>query len=186
MDSKGESSKFRFLSFTNDDEEKEKTAKLREAARRIEQAIGREKNADELVEYDPNDFINDSNFDPKTDTRSLYDRLQEQREKKQEAYDESMKFSNQIACLDEDDIEYLEDLKKQKLEQETRKRLELLDRRREEIKLEAERKLAEEAKLKESLKRDKLGIGINKKSLIVKPSLLSKIRVKPKPGQGQK
>lgn len=180
MEKKGESSRFRFLSFTNDDEEKEKTAKLQEAARKIEEAIGLEKDSDGLIEYDPSEFRSGSEYDPKTDNRSLYERLQEQRDKKQEAYDESMKFSNQIACLDEDDIEYLEDLKKQKLEDELRKRLQQQDKRREEIKLEAERKLVEEAKLKEALKRDKLGFGINKKSTIVKPSLLSKIKVKPK------
>lgn len=182
MDSKSTSNTFRVLAFACDGDEKKETDQLREAARKIEAALSNANTSDELKEYNPNDFndVNKSDYDPTSDTRSLYERLAEQRNKKEEAHEESMKFANQIAWLDEDDVEYLNDLEKNKRQEEMRKKLEASERRKQEIKQEAERRRVEEMKLKETLKRDELGANKNKTKPLVKPGLLGKIKIKAK------
>lgn len=57
------------------------------------------------------------NYDP----RSLYERLQEQKEKKQEEFDEKMKFKNQIQYLDTDDVNFLEEKAREEEEKEATK-----------------------------------------------------------------
>ncbi|PIA18830.1 hypothetical protein COEREDRAFT_84783 [Coemansia reversa NRRL 1564] len=46
--------------------------------------------------------------EPDYDPRTLYERLQEQRSKKEEAYAESRRFANQIRKLDTEEIEFLD------------------------------------------------------------------------------
>ncbi|XP_043935474.1 PSME3-interacting protein [Protopterus annectens] len=55
------------------------------------------------------------------DPRSLYERLQEQKEKKQQEYEEQFKFKNMIRGLDKDETDFLDDVaKKQALLEEQR------------------------------------------------------------------
>ncbi|KAM8799171.1 PSME3-interacting protein [Eudromia elegans] len=47
------------------------------------------------------------------DPRSLYERLQEQREKKQQEYEEQFKFKNMVRGLDEDETHFLDEVSRQ-------------------------------------------------------------------------
>ncbi|KAL6479048.1 hypothetical protein MHYP_G00124810 [Metynnis hypsauchen] len=47
------------------------------------------------------------------DPRSLYERLQEQKDKKQEEYEEQFKFKNMVKGLDEDDTNFLDEVSRQ-------------------------------------------------------------------------
>lgn len=163
----------RFLAFADDKEDAEKAAKLREAALRIEQAIERQKSISELVDYKPPP---EEEIDLANDTRSLYERLLEQKNKKQEALEESQKLSNLVTKLDEDEAEYLNELAKSKQEEEIRKRLEVYDAL-EEQKRNSERKIIEEEKkLKESY------LGSKNQPIVksLKSKLSSIIKVRPK------
>ncbi|XP_075911182.1 uncharacterized protein LOC142906710 isoform X2 [Petromyzon marinus] len=55
------------------------------------------------------------------DARSLFERLQEQKDKKQAEYDEQFKFKNMVRGLETDEVDFLSEVSKQQ---------ELLDRRR--------------------------------------------------------
>lgn len=174
------SSGMRFLSFANDKEDAEKEAKLKEAALRIEQAIERQKSVSELIDYKP---PSEQEIDPANDTRSLYERLLEQRNKKQEAFDESQKLSNLVTKLDEDEVDYFNDLAKKKREEETRKRLEVYDVL-EEKKRNSGRKLIEEEK---KLKQSYLGLRPSSTTITkttannsLKSKLSARLKVKPK------
>ncbi|KAI4873864.1 hypothetical protein NFI96_012990 [Prochilodus magdalenae] len=48
------------------------------------------------------------------DPRSLYERLQEQKDKKQEEYEEQFKFKNMVKGLDEDDSNFLDEVSRQR------------------------------------------------------------------------
>lgn len=56
------------------------------------------------------------------DGRSLWEKLQEHKDKKQEAFDEQIKFKNQFRALDEDEISFLDTLIDDDFEEEDRKR----------------------------------------------------------------
>lgn len=58
------------------------------------------------------------------DPRSLYDRLQEQKQKKEFEYEEAHKLKNMIKGLDDDEVDFLDLVDKSKLEEEKRKNLE--------------------------------------------------------------
>lgn len=62
--------------------------------------------------------------EPPPDSRSLYDRLQEQRQKKQEEYDEAHKFKNMVRGLEDDEVDFLELVDRTKLQEEIRVRTE--------------------------------------------------------------
>lgn len=62
--------------------------------------------------------------EPPHDPRSLYDRLQEQRNKKQEEYDEAHKFKNMVRGLEDDEVDFLELVDRTKLQEEIRVRTE--------------------------------------------------------------
>uniref|UniRef100_A0A3Q3KPJ3 FAM192A/Fyv6 N-terminal domain-containing protein n=1 Tax=Monopterus albus TaxID=43700 RepID=A0A3Q3KPJ3_MONAL len=47
------------------------------------------------------------------DPRSLYERLQEQKDKKQEEYEEQFKFKNMVRGLDEDETSFLDEVSRQ-------------------------------------------------------------------------
>ncbi|KAK4048750.1 hypothetical protein OIV83_004516 [Microbotryomycetes sp. JL201] len=55
------------------------------------------------------------------DGRSLYEKLQEQKLKKQEAFDEQLKFKNQFRALDADEIDFLDSLVDDVNDEERRK-----------------------------------------------------------------
>lgn len=167
----------RFLTFANDKEDAEKKAKLEEAALRIEQAIAREKSLGELIDYKPPE--NDDTNDLANDTRPLYERLLEQKNRKQEAMEESKKLSNLVTKLDEDDANYLNEVAKSRREEELRKRLEVYDAVEQKKRLDEERNLDAEKKLKESLVslNDK---PCNKSSSSIRSKLSSMIKVKPR------
>ncbi|KAG7168265.1 PSME3-interacting protein-like [Homarus americanus] len=62
--------------------------------------------------------------EPPQDPRSLYDRLQEQRQKKQDEYDEAHKFKNMVRGLEDDEVDFLELVDRSKLQEEKRVRTE--------------------------------------------------------------
>jgi hypothetical protein len=142
-------STMRFLSFANEKEDAEKAAKLKEAAAKIEQAMEREKALSELVDY--KEPTGEHQIDPACDTRSLYERIQEQRNKKKEELEESKKLSNWVTRLDDDDVEYLNEVSKKKQEDELRRRLEIHDALEAKRRLEKQKMLDEERKVKEDL-----------------------------------
>lgn len=166
----------RFLSFTNDKEDAEKEIKLKEAAARIEQAIAREKALGELIDYnEPSE--GDVSIDPKNDTRSLYERLMEQKNKKKEALEESQKLSNLVTKLDEDDVSYLNEVAKNKREEEIKKRLEVYDVLEEKRRSDEKKMDVDEQKMKQFLIGGGLG---NRSTSSLKSKLISKIKIKPK------
>lgn len=57
------------------------------------------------------------------DPRSLFDRLQEQKQKKEFEYEEAHKLKNMIKGLDDDEVEFLDLVDKSKFEEEKRKYL---------------------------------------------------------------
>lgn len=170
----------RFLSFSNDKEDAEKEARLKEAAAKIEQAIAREKSLEELVDYVPPPE-EDQQIDPANDLRPLYERLLEQQTKKKEALEESQKLSNFVSKLDEDDINHLNEVAKSKHEDEVRKRLQVFDVLEEQRQLNERKILDEERRRKESL----LGLTGDSKnsgsrSTKLKSRLPLKLKMKPK------
>ncbi|CAL8100709.1 unnamed protein product [Orchesella dallaii] len=60
------------------------------------------------------------------DNRSLFDRLQEQKMKKQEEFEESHKLKNLVKGLDDDEADFLEYVDKAKMDLERKKRMEEL------------------------------------------------------------
>lgn len=52
-------------------------------------------------------FISDAPEEPAWDGRSLFDRLKEQKDAKQDEFEESRKFKNMIRGLDDDDVDHL-------------------------------------------------------------------------------
>ncbi|XP_052007764.1 PSME3-interacting protein [Xyrauchen texanus] len=56
------------------------------------------------------------------DPRSLYERLQEQKDKKQEEYDEQFKFKNMVKGLDQDESSFLDEVSRQQYLIEKRRR----------------------------------------------------------------
>nr|CAG8581351.1 5185_t:CDS:2 [Entrophospora candida] len=79
----------RFVSSTDLEEAKRKRAEEWKAAY---ERLGQKPPEKEKEEYDP---------------RTLYERLQEQKMKKEEAFQEMTRFSNLVHRLDEDEIEFL-------------------------------------------------------------------------------
>lgn len=171
-----EKSTIRFLSFSNDKEDAEKEAKLKEAAAKIELAIARDKAIGELVDYnEPNE--GDVSIDLKNDTRSLYERLMEQKNKKKEALEESQKLSNIVTKLDEDDASYLNEVARNKREDEIKKRLEVYDALEEKRRLDEKKMDVDEQKMKQFL----IGGGLGSKGTSsLKAKLAAKIKIKPK------
>lgn len=169
----GSSKGFRFLSFVNEKEDAEKRAKLKEAAARIEQAIAKDKSLNELIDYKPTE----ESIDLANDTRSLYERLQEQKNKKKEALEESQKLSNLVTTLDEEDVSYLNEVARNKREEELKKRLEIHDALEEQKRLNEKKILDHEKKLKESLTFSKKSIH---KTNMLKKLKVSSIKMKPK------
>jgi len=62
--------------------------------------------------------------EPASDGRSLFDRLQEQKMKKQEEFEEAHKLKNLVKTLDDDEADFLELVDKTKMDLEKQKRLE--------------------------------------------------------------
>ncbi|XP_076302768.1 PSME3-interacting protein [Lasioglossum baleicum] len=58
------------------------------------------------------------------DSRSLYERLQEQKNKRDAEYEEAHKLKNMIKGLDDDEVEFLDLVDRTKLEEERKKNLE--------------------------------------------------------------
>ncbi|KAK1161887.1 PSME3-interacting protein-like isoform X3 [Acipenser oxyrinchus oxyrinchus] len=56
------------------------------------------------------------------DPRSLFDRLQEQKDKKQQEYEEQFKFKNMVKCLDEDESNFLDEVSRQQMLVEKQRR----------------------------------------------------------------
>lgn len=163
----------RFLSFANNEEDAEKAAKLKEAAAKIEKAMAKEKVLSELIDY-KEEHQSEQEIDPANDTRSLYERLQEQRNKKKEDLEESKKLSNWIAQLDDDDVEYLNEVAKKKQEDELRRKLEMQDALEAKKRIDEQKMLAEERKMRESL------LGKSPQTTKTKSRLSALIKMKPK------
>ncbi|MEQ2191929.1 hypothetical protein XENOCAPTIV_004560 [Xenoophorus captivus] len=56
------------------------------------------------------------------DPRCLYDRLQEQKDKKQQEYEEQFKFRNMVRGLDEDETSFLDEVSRQQVLVEKKRR----------------------------------------------------------------
>lgn len=84
------------------------------------------------------------------DARSLFDRLQEQKNKKQSEWDESHKLKNQVRGIDSDEANFLDQVDAIKWEQE-RKRIE-----EEKAALEEYRKIQEELLERQEIEKRKL------------------------------
>ncbi|GAO49044.1 hypothetical protein SAICODRAFT_25499 [Saitoella complicata NRRL Y-17804] len=71
--------------------------------------------------------LQERNKEPKesVDDRSLFDRLQENKLKKEEARMEAAKFSNLIRRLDDDEVDFLADVQEQKRREDREKREEM-------------------------------------------------------------
>lgn len=174
MDPASEKPTMRFLSFANNIEDAEKEAKLKEAALKIEQAISKQKALGELIDYVPT--TEKLEIDLANDTRSLFDRLQEQKDKKREALEDSQKMSNLITRLDEEDVSYLEEVARNRREEEIKKRLEVYDALEGKKRLDERKILEEEKRLKESL----IGSHSLAKKSLMKAKLSLSIKMKPK------
>lgn len=149
MDPPPEKTTIRFLTFSNDKEDAERDNKLREAASKIEKSLAQQQALSELIDVKiPNE---EEAIDAANDTRSLYDRLLEQKNKKKEAIEDSQKLSNLITKLDEDDVDYLNEVAKAKQEEELKKRLEVYDVMQNKRRFDEERTIEEERTLKKSL-----------------------------------
>lgn len=170
-----EGSAIRFLTFSNDNEDAEKLAKLKEAACKIEEAIAREKSISELVDYVP---VEEPELDIANDTRPLYERLLDQRKKKEDALEESQKLSNLVTKLDEDDATYLNQVAKDKQEDELKKRLEVYDALEGKRRFREKTALEEEVKMKAALVNSKISPKIQNSS--IKDRLSSLIKIRPK------
>jgi len=175
MDRIPEKPSLRFLSFANDKEDAEKEAKLREAAQRIDQAIARQNALSELVDYQPQSHSEEP-VDLANDTRPLFERLLEQKNKKREALEESQKLSNLVTKLDEEDAGYLNEVTKAKHEEELKKRLEVYDAMEQKRRLDEKKILEEEKRIKESLVSSKMSI----KNCPLRTKLSNMIKMKPR------
>ena len=169
----------RFLSFANDKEDAEKEATLKEAAAKIEQAIQREKALSELVDYKPSTEAEPSG-NAAEDFRPLFERLLEQKNKKQEALEESQKLSNLVTTLDEDDADYLNEIARNKRDEEIKKRLEIYDAMEGKRRLNEQKLLEEERRKKESLLGSSLLNARTKATSSTKSRLSTLIKLKPK------
>lgn len=175
----------RFLSFSSDKDDKdqaEKEAKLKEAASTIEKAIARERALDELVDYQPPSGEETGFIDPSEDTRPLFERLLEQKNKKKEALEDAQKLSNLVSTLDEEDISHLNEMARNKREEEIRRRLEISDALENKKRLDEQRALEEAKAKRESL----LNLNNIKKDSQIKSRLSSMMKIKPKNKQQPK
>ncbi|KAJ1853111.1 hypothetical protein LPJ73_002705 [Coemansia sp. RSA 2703] len=91
------------------------------------------KKAYESADHDPaSAAAQDQSYDPRT----LYERLQEQRQRKEETLAESRRFANRIRRLDEDETEFLEvveDQEQEKIDEQKRAEMAALAAFREEV-----------------------------------------------------
>lgn len=65
------------------------------------------------------------------DGRTLYDRLKEQKDKKDSEFEESRKFKNMIRGLDDEDVDHLDNVDTKRIEEEKKQRIEELKEMRE-------------------------------------------------------
>jgi len=178
--------KIKFLSFTKDGSDAEKTEKLQAAAAKIEKAIARQKALNELVDYKAPEIEDQSQIDPNDDNRSLYERLQEQRDKKKEALEESKRLSNLITKLDEEDVGHLNEVSRLRQEEELKRRLEVHDALEAKKNLKRQKILETERQMKESLLGAKFQSAAStsrssfKKDNKAKSKLLSSIKIRPR------
>lgn len=177
----------RFLAFADDKEDAEKVAKLREAAARIEQSITREKALNELVDYQPSDGSSQALINPLEDSRPLYERLLEQRNKKKDEIDESHKLSNLVTKLEEDEVIYLNEVARAKREEEIKKQLEIHDALEAKKRLQMQKMVEQEKRRKEAfMKLGSHSAAIGGATIVKaqdkhsKSKLSSLIRVKPR------
>ncbi|GLV36240.1 uncharacterized protein CBL_08733 [Carabus blaptoides fortunei] len=88
-------------------------SEIAEARRKRQEEWERVRNADQPLEAPEEQY----------DSRSLYDRLQEQKQKKDLEYEEAHKLKNMIKGLDDDEIEFLDLVDRTKLAAERKKTL---------------------------------------------------------------
>lgn len=173
---------FKFLTFVDYKQDAEQLAKLKDAARKIEQAIAREKFVSELVDYVPAQDQAEQQLDPSS--LSLYERLEEVKKVKRDAIEESQKLTNYVASLDDEDVSYLNEVERVEREKKLSKRIELNDAI-ENIKKSSAPNSAEvaELKLKKELTESKLE-DYHKKKSSIKERLATLLKVKPTKTKG--
>ncbi|KAJ1821874.1 hypothetical protein GGH91_001888 [Coemansia sp. RSA 2671] len=82
----------------------------------------REREAAWKKAYESGDTSNAAPPESEYDPRTLYERLKEQRQKKDESYAESRRFANQIKKLDPDETDFLESIDEHALEKQRAER----------------------------------------------------------------
>ncbi|GAA5837639.1 hypothetical protein JCM11251_002031 [Rhodosporidiobolus azoricus] len=75
----------------------------------------------------PKEMMPGGNGDEKYDPRSLYEKLQEQKNKKQEAFEEQLKFKNHFRSLDEDEVSFLDSMVDESNEEERERQRQIRD-----------------------------------------------------------
>lgn len=93
------------------------------------------------------------------DPRSLYERLQEQKNKRDIEYEEAHKLKNMIKGLDDDEVEFLDLIDRTKMEEERKKNLEEEKEMRD---FKAAVASLQEQKLNEKLKQELKSLPVNK------------------------
>ncbi|XP_071639424.1 PSME3-interacting protein isoform X2 [Temnothorax longispinosus] len=89
-------------------------AEIAEVRQRRQEEWDRVRNADQPIEAPEEPY----------DPRSLYERLQEQKNKRDIEYEEAHKLKNMIKGLDDDEVEFLDLVDRKKMEEERKKNLE--------------------------------------------------------------
>ncbi|KAJ2780472.1 hypothetical protein GGI15_003529 [Coemansia interrupta] len=124
------------------------------------------KKAYESADHDPSSITAP---DPAYDPRTLYERLQEQRQRKEEMLAESRRFSSRIRKLDEDETEFLEvaeDREQEKIDEQRRAEMAALAAFREEV---------AESKGPGITAKRKAAVDESAKSVAARSSILAKI-----------
>merc|ERR1712098_237571 len=93
------------------------------------------------------------------DSRSLFERLEEQRVKKQEEWDEEHKFKNQFRGLDDDEVDFLDRVDDVRTEHERQR---YLDEKRELEEYQKRQQELKEKELEERLEMERNGPGFKR------------------------
>eukprot|EP00092_Neocalanus_flemingeri_P027292 GFUD01029598.1.p1 GENE.GFUD01029598.1~~GFUD01029598.1.p1 ORF type:complete len:208 (-),score=87.65 GFUD01029598.1:90-713(-) len=105
--------------------------------------------------------------DEPVDNRSLFERLDEQRQKKQDDWDEEHKFKNQFRGLDDDEVDFLDRVDDVRTEVERQRHL---DERRELEEYQKRQLEVKERELEERLENERKGPGIRRTAVSTKHS----------------
>ncbi|CAL1679052.1 unnamed protein product [Lasius platythorax] len=139
-------------------------AELAEQRRMRQEEWERVRTADQPLEAP------DETYDP----RSLYERLQEQKNKRDMEYEEAHKLKNMIKGLDDDEVEFLDLVDRTKIEEERKKNLEEEKEMRD---FKAAVASLQEQKLNEKLKQELKNPPVSSKNVVCGSSRSSQLKL---------